>query len=152
MFLKLLAFHAPLSALAYRTSIRMASTVVGKSGRVYVQGEILQRHREDQNLNVFKAEYVTSSITFSKLSNISDPSHLGPRMSLLSSSVSLGRSTICLYASQANLQTLVAFECTSIVTKRKVFYFIPISGTLYLLYFRKIQTFLLRNERKSCDV
>jgi hypothetical protein len=46
------------SVLAYRTSIRMASTIVGKSGRVYVQGKVLQRHREDNNLSVFKAESV----------------------------------------------------------------------------------------------
>ncbi|EEY23048.1 conserved hypothetical protein [Verticillium alfalfae VaMs.102] len=34
----------------------MASTVVGKSGRAYVQGDMLQRHREDHTLSIFKAE------------------------------------------------------------------------------------------------
>jgi hypothetical protein len=48
----------------------MASTIVGKSGRVYVQGEVLQRHREDHKLSVFKAEYVSNSIPFSQLSHI----------------------------------------------------------------------------------
>ncbi|KAK5651308.1 hypothetical protein OQA88_12603 [Cercophora sp. LCS_1] len=33
----------------------MASTIVGKSGRVYVQGEVLQR-RQDPKLSIFKAE------------------------------------------------------------------------------------------------
>ncbi|KAE9971491.1 hypothetical protein BLS_003901 [Venturia inaequalis] len=46
----------------------MASTIVGKSGRVYVQGEMLQRHREDEKLSVFKAEsgnqsFVLKSVT-----------------------------------------------------------------------------------------
>jgi hypothetical protein len=36
----------------------MASTIMGKSGRVYIQGEVIQR-REDQKLSIFKAEYVT---------------------------------------------------------------------------------------------
>ncbi|CRK37498.1 hypothetical protein BN1708_007374, partial [Verticillium longisporum] len=35
----------------------IASTIVGKSGRAYVQGDVLQRHREDPTtLSVFKAE------------------------------------------------------------------------------------------------
>lgn len=46
MHLNRLACHTLFGRLAYRTSIRMASTIVGKSGRVYVQGEVLQRHRE----------------------------------------------------------------------------------------------------------
>lgn len=58
MVLYRIACHTPISRLAYRTNIRMASTIVGKSGRVYVQGEMLQRHREDDKLSVFKAEYV----------------------------------------------------------------------------------------------
>ncbi|KAK3897156.1 kinase-like protein [Staphylotrichum tortipilum] len=37
-----------------RGSIRMASTVVGKSGRVYVQGEMLRRRQDERN--TFKAE------------------------------------------------------------------------------------------------
>jgi hypothetical protein len=45
----------------------MASTIVGKSGRVYVQGEVLQRHREDHKLSVFKAEYVSNAMPFSQL-------------------------------------------------------------------------------------
>jgi len=62
MVLNRLACHTPFCRLAYRTSIRMASTTVGKSGRVYVKGEMLQRHREDHKLSVFKAEYVSNSM------------------------------------------------------------------------------------------
>src|SRR5438105_130138 len=83
MPLNRVACYTPFSRLAYRTSIRMASTIVGKSGRVYVQGEVLQRHREDHKLSVFKAEYVSNSMPFSQLSHISDPSHSDPEMSLL---------------------------------------------------------------------
>jgi hypothetical protein len=36
----------------------MASTIVGRSGRVYTQGKVLQHHRKDPKFNVFKAEYV----------------------------------------------------------------------------------------------
>jgi hypothetical protein len=107
--------------LAYSTSIRMASTIVGKSGRVYVQGEALQRHGKDHKLSVFKAEYVSNSMPFSQLCHISEPYHLGPEMSLSSSSAYLGRSTICPCASRPGLQAHVGFECTSIVTKRKAF-------------------------------
>ncbi|CCF38662.1 protein kinase [Colletotrichum higginsianum] len=40
----------------YGRSIRSISTLVGQSGRVYTTGVVLQRHREDHNLSVFKAE------------------------------------------------------------------------------------------------
>jgi serine/threonine protein kinase len=52
-----------LSCLSYRsfpvvrTSIRMASTIVSKSGHVYNQREVLQE-REDPRLSIFRAEYV----------------------------------------------------------------------------------------------
>ncbi|KAI0862400.1 kinase-like domain-containing protein [Xylaria cubensis] len=39
----------------------MASTIVGDSGRVYVKSDVLQRNREDDNLSIFKAEYVLNS-------------------------------------------------------------------------------------------
>jgi hypothetical protein len=55
MPLNRLPWHPPLTRLVFRTSIRTASTIVGKSGRVYVQGKVLQR-REDQKLSIFKAE------------------------------------------------------------------------------------------------
>jgi serine/threonine protein kinase len=70
MSLNRLACYTPLSRLAYRTSIRMAFTIVGNSGRVYVQGEVLQRHREDHKLSVFKAEYVSNSMPFSWSSHL----------------------------------------------------------------------------------
>jgi hypothetical protein len=63
MPLNRLACHKPFSRLAYRTCIRMASTIVGKSGRMYVEDKVLQRHREDDKLSVFKAEYVLNSMT-----------------------------------------------------------------------------------------
>ena len=44
-----------LLGLGRRASVRMASTIVGKSGRVYAQGEML-RHRPNE-MNTFKAEY-----------------------------------------------------------------------------------------------
>jgi hypothetical protein len=72
MALNRLAYYSPFSRLAYRTSIRMASTIVGKSGRVYVQGEVLQRHREEHKLSIFKAMYVSYALPFSQLSHISD--------------------------------------------------------------------------------
>jgi hypothetical protein len=99
----------------------MASTIVGKSGRVYVQGEVLQHHREDHKLSIFKAEYVSHAMPFSQLSHISDTSHSGPEMSLLSSSAYLGRSTIDLFASQPSLQAHIGFECTSIAIKKIAF-------------------------------
>lgn len=61
MPLKRLSCYTPFRRLAYHRSIRMASTIVGKSGRVYVQGAMLQRHREDHKLSVFKAEYVPNA-------------------------------------------------------------------------------------------
>jgi hypothetical protein len=54
MLLNRLAYQiSPIS----RIGIRMASTIVGKSGRVYIQREVLQE-RKDPRLNIFKAEYV----------------------------------------------------------------------------------------------
>lgn len=53
-----------LNRLAYEVSpisrtgiIRTVSTIVGKSGRVYIQREVLQE-RKDPRLSIFKAEYV----------------------------------------------------------------------------------------------
>ncbi|OCL11970.1 kinase-like protein [Glonium stellatum] len=45
----------------------MASTIVGESGRVYVQGEVLQRHREDHKLSLFKAESRNESFVFKRV-------------------------------------------------------------------------------------
>ena len=72
MSLNRLACYSPFSRLAYRTSIRMTSTIVGKSGRVYVQSEMLRRHREEHKLSIFKAEYGSNALPFSQLSHISD--------------------------------------------------------------------------------
>ncbi|KAI0506683.1 kinase-like domain-containing protein [Xylaria bambusicola] len=41
----------------------MASTIVGDSGRVYVKSDVLQRNRENDNLSIFKAEYVLNSVS-----------------------------------------------------------------------------------------
>jgi len=62
MLLSRLARNTALGRLPYGTSIRMASTIVGESGRVYVQGEVLQRYGKDYKLSVFKAKYVFNSI------------------------------------------------------------------------------------------
>lgn len=61
MPLNRLARYMPFNRLAHRAGVRMVSTIVGESGRVYVPGEVLQRHREDHNLSIFKAEYVSNS-------------------------------------------------------------------------------------------
>ncbi|KAJ2990078.1 hypothetical protein NUW58_g3140 [Xylaria curta] len=45
----------------------MASTVVGQSGRVYVEGEVLQRHRSDHKLSVFKAESGNESFVLKRV-------------------------------------------------------------------------------------
>ena len=42
----------------------MASTIVGKSGRVYAQGEMLRRRRNERN--TFKAEYASVSFQLSE--------------------------------------------------------------------------------------
>lgn len=102
----------------------MASTIVGKSGRVYVQGDVLQRHREDHKLSIFKAEYVsfqTNSTPFSTLSYIyyiSNPSHPGPEMNLMSSSAYLDLSITNPSASQPSSQARVGCGCILIATKR----------------------------------
>ncbi|KAK5634965.1 hypothetical protein RRF57_010677 [Xylaria bambusicola] len=44
----------------------MTSTVVGKSGRVYIQGEVLQR-REDPKLSIFKAESGNEPFVFKRV-------------------------------------------------------------------------------------
>ncbi|CZS94111.1 uncharacterized protein RAG0_04153 [Rhynchosporium agropyri] len=43
--------------LLARSFSRQSSTIVGKSGRVYLQGEVLQRHPKDPELNIFKTEH-----------------------------------------------------------------------------------------------
>jgi len=61
MFLNRLSFRKPFDRLTYLTGIRMASSVVGKSGRVYLKDKVLQRQREEK-LSILKAEYVLDSI------------------------------------------------------------------------------------------
>lgn len=58
MPLSRLTCHRPFRPLASRSIIRMASTIVGSSGRKYIQGEVLQRHHHDPKLGVFKAKYI----------------------------------------------------------------------------------------------
>lgn len=113
-----LACRAPYNPPLCRTSIRMASTIVGQSGRKYIQGEVLQCHRQDPKFNVYQAQSVLCSMPTSPSLAISDPSHSAPRVDLLSSSACLGRSLTCPEPSKAILQALVDFECTSITTKR----------------------------------
>ncbi|KAI5860034.1 kinase-like domain-containing protein [Durotheca rogersii] len=61
-----LACYSLFGRLAYRTSIRMASTIVGKSGRVYVQGEVLQRNRGEK-FSIFKAESGNESFVLKRV-------------------------------------------------------------------------------------
>lgn len=121
MPLNRLARHKPFSPLAYRTFMRMSSTIVGQSGRVYTQGEVLQRHHGDHKLSIFKAEYVSNTMSLSHLRQIFNPSHSGLGMNLLFSSACLGHSTFGPNGSQPSLQTPVGFECTLIATQRKGF-------------------------------
>ncbi|KAK0627075.1 kinase-like domain-containing protein [Immersiella caudata] len=46
----------------------MASTIVGTSGRLYVQGEVLRRHHKDDKLSIFKAESGNKSFVFKRVS------------------------------------------------------------------------------------
>ncbi|KAI0009492.1 kinase-like domain-containing protein [Xylariaceae sp. FL0662B] len=46
----------------------MASTIVGKSGRVYSQGEVLQLNRMDHKLSIFKAESGNECFVFKRVS------------------------------------------------------------------------------------
>jgi hypothetical protein len=61
MFLNRLTCRKSFDRRTYRTVIRMASSVIGKSGRVYVPEKVLQRQREAK-LSVMKAEYVPDKI------------------------------------------------------------------------------------------
>ncbi|KAF2865181.1 kinase-like domain-containing protein [Massariosphaeria phaeospora] len=45
----------------------MASSIVGESGHLYVQGEVLQRHREDPKLIIFKAESENEPFVFKRV-------------------------------------------------------------------------------------
>ncbi|KAI1425971.1 kinase-like domain-containing protein [Xylaria sp. FL1777] len=62
-----LTWHTPLGRLVHHTSVRMASTIVGQSGRVYVEGEVLWPCREDHKLSVFKAESENESFVFKRV-------------------------------------------------------------------------------------
>lgn len=71
MLLNRLAYRIPLIP---RICIRMTSTIVGKSGRVYAQREVLA-DRKDPRLSVFKAEYAIkrSPIEFILTEVVLDP-------------------------------------------------------------------------------
>ncbi|KAK0128428.1 hypothetical protein ONS95_000401 [Cadophora gregata] len=64
MLLHRLAYHTSQKS---RTGIRKASTIVGLSGRVYIQREVLEE-RKDPRLNIFKAESQDQSFVFKRLS------------------------------------------------------------------------------------
>lgn len=67
MLLNRLTRYPPIGRLANCASIRMASTIVGASGRSYVQGGVLRRHPEDEKLSVFEAQCVSDSLYISSL-------------------------------------------------------------------------------------
>ncbi|KAI1748450.1 kinase-like domain-containing protein [Xylaria castorea] len=48
-------------------TISLRHVFLGESGRVYVQGEVLQRHREDHNLSIFKAESENKSFAVKRV-------------------------------------------------------------------------------------
>lgn len=58
MRLNRLAWHTQARWLAHSATARMAPAILGASGRMYLQGQMLQRHPKDERLSVFKAEYV----------------------------------------------------------------------------------------------
>lgn len=108
MSLNRLAYHTPRSRHVYRTSIRMASTIVGQSGRVYVQGEVLQRNRKDHKLSIFKTQYVHFSFVLKHVS--SQDFDFSSRLA----------------------SEFAGSECTLTANKTKAFLFIPISEVPYL--------------------
>ncbi|OAA68354.1 Protein kinase-like domain protein [Niveomyces insectorum RCEF 264] len=76
MSLHRLTYHVPLGRVACRSPFRRpayppgirttASAIVGKSGRVYVQGDVLQR-RDDPRLSIFKAESGKASVVLKRV-------------------------------------------------------------------------------------
>lgn len=58
MHVNRLVNSAYLSQLGSRSSLTMISTIVGASGREYIQGEVLQRDPRNNNSCIFKAGYV----------------------------------------------------------------------------------------------
>lgn len=129
-----------------RTGIKMASTVVGKSGREYIQREVLVE-RKDPRLNIFKAEYVTQT---SCLYPRSTKTNLDPMISLSSSSASPKQSMTCPYASQPIFPGPVGFVCMLTLTMKKNFWSIHPTRIPCLNCFKRIQRSLLRHGRKSC--
>jgi hypothetical protein len=63
MRLNRLAWHPQVRWLAHSATARMAPALQGSSGRVYLQGQMLQRHPQGERLSVFKAEYVLAGRT-----------------------------------------------------------------------------------------
>ncbi|AEO58481.1 kinase-like protein [Thermothelomyces thermophilus ATCC 42464] len=68
MYFNRLAHTAYLSRLGSRNSLRMASTILGASGREYIQGEVLQRDPKDNKARIFKAGCGNESFVFKHVS------------------------------------------------------------------------------------
>ncbi|KAL2192951.1 kinase-like protein [Corynascus similis CBS 632.67] len=68
MYLNRLAHTAYLSRLGSRNSLRLASTVLGASGREYIQGEVFQRDPKDNKPRIFKARCGNESFVFKHVS------------------------------------------------------------------------------------
>ena len=97
------------------------SILVGRSGRQYPLGEVLRRHPENAEYNIYKTQYVFNSVTnYTDMDNILMNFHLDPRANLSSTSVCLSRFSISLNALQMNLQALATFECPPIGMSRTV--------------------------------
>jgi hypothetical protein len=149
MLFSRLACHTPHTWFFPRTGIRMASSIVGESGRVYVPREVLQQHRQDPKFNIFKAEYVRS-LSLSPFRPLADQVTLDLRTSLSSSSACPDISTICPYASQPSSQRPVGSACMSTVMRRRAFYFIRITEIPCLPSYRRILTSPTRHAGQSC--
>lgn len=57
-----LAWHPQTRWLGHSATAKMAPAIQGASGRVYLHGQMLQRHLQDERLSVFKAEYVVAGL------------------------------------------------------------------------------------------
>lgn len=82
MRLNRLAWHEDARWLAHSATARMAPAVLGASGCMYLQDQMLQRHPKDERLSVFKAEYGWRGLTTLERRITNKP--IGPETILLS--------------------------------------------------------------------
>jgi hypothetical protein len=143
MILNRVPFHA---SRVLRIGTRMATTFVGKSGRVYKQREVLQE-RNDPRLNIFKAEYVLGTSHFEVRSTTID---LDIRTGLLSSNACPDHSTTSHCAWPRISPSLVGFAYMLIPTRTEISWFIRTTNIPCLDCFKRTRTSLMLHGRKSC--